>query len=213
MSNFASLQNVKDFLGITASTDDDLITALLGRTTRMMQMYVGRDLIQATYTDEKYDGNGIDQDLNLRQYPIISVSSVYDDPDRVFGADSLLTEDNGSNDGQYIIYQKGEIDNQGIIRRVDGAWIKGKQNIKVTYTAGYATVPEDLVQAQIDFTSFLYKNRDQRLGISGYRIGSYSVTYKDNSSGDATGAQNAIPADIRSVLDNYRDPRMESTFG
>lgn len=214
MANFATLSQVKTFLGITSSAEDALITTMLDRTTKLIQNYVGRDLVQTTYTDVKYDGDGC-KDLLLINYPIITLTSVYDDYDRIFGADSLLVEDDGTNDGDYIIIKKGEVDNPGIIRRIDGAcWIEGDQNIKISYVGGYATIPTDLVQAQIDWLSFIYRNKDMRLGIASYRLGDFSVNFKDSTSKDQMG--NSLgpalpPDDVRMILDCYKDPRMEST--
>lgn len=209
MANFATRDNVKTFLGITSSTDDTLIDSILDRTTLMIKRYCGRDLEQTTYTDERHDGDGIDDSLLLRNWPIISVASVYDDPDRLFTSDSLLTANE-----DYVVQSSGDTDNPGVIRRIDSVWLKGIQNIKVAYTAGYTTTPVDLVQAQVDWTSFLYKNRDMRIGISSYRLGAYSVNFKENTAKDSMGQNMGVilpPDDVRMVLDYYRDPRMEST--
>lgn len=215
--NFATRAEVKSYLGIASSntTDDSLLDALLLRTTKLIQNYTGRDLLQTTYTDERYDGDG-ERDLHLLAYPLITLTSVYDDPDRDFDSESLLDEDTSDVEGHYIIIRKGFVENPGIIRRVDGVWAKGDQNIKVTYVAGYAdaNIPKDLVQAQIDWVSFIYRNKDARVGIDSYRIGQYSVTYKKNSSMGAQGSglSPALPPDeVRMVLDTYRDPRISST--
>lgn len=216
--NFASRSEVKQYLGIASSntTDDSLLDALLLRTTKMIQAYTGRTLLQATYTDEKYDGDG-ERELLLTEYPLITLTSVYDSADRDFGDEDLLVEDDGiTNEGNYVIVRKGFVENPGIIRRIDGVWSKGDQNIKVTYVAGYsdANIPKDLVQAQIDWLSYIYRNKDARIGIDSYRLGQYSVTYRNNSASAAQG--NSVggvlpPDEVRMVLDNYKDPRIGST--
>lgn len=215
--NFASRSEVKQYLGIASSntTDDSLLDALLLRTTKMIQAYTGRDLLQTTYTDEKYDGDG-EKDLHLYAYPLITLTSVYDSPDRTFGSEDLLVEDTADVEGDYVIIRKGFVENPGIIRRVAGVWVKGDQNIKVTYVAGYAdaSIPKDLVQAQIDWLSYIYRNKDARIGIDNYRLGQYSVTYRNNTARDAQGnvLGGVLPPDeVRMVLDNYKDPRIGST--
>jgi hypothetical protein len=182
----------------------------------MIQQYCGRALLQATYTDEKYDGDGLSRDLIVRGYPIITLTSVYDDPDRAFGADALLIEDTGGlSSAHFIIINKGEVDNPGLIKRIDGPWAKGIQNIKVTYVGGYAdaSIPYDLVQAQIDWLTYIFRNKDMRIGVSGYRIGQYSVNFAAPSTVEGFSGVLALPpSEVRLVLDNYKELRMESSF-
>ena len=213
MANFASTALVKEFLGITASTDDTLIGNILDRTTRMIQQYCGRDLMEATYTDEPYLGDGVSMDLILRQYPLTSITSITEILDLLSGSTLVLTVNL-----HYKILHSGLSENPGIVRRLDGYWTKARvDNFLVTYVAGFASgsIPKDLVQAEIDWCSYIYKNRDMRVGVSSYRIGSYSVNYKDDANaGDGSGLNLGLPpSEVRMVLDNYKDPRMESTFG
>lgn len=212
MSNFATRAEVKEFIGIDSgnTTYDDFINSMLTNSSSIIKSYLGRDIVQATYTDHYYDGDGSDT-LILRQYPIISVTSLYDDPDRDFGSDSLLDEDpNGDRD--FLIVNKNEIDNEGIIRRIQGGiFYKGKQNIKITYVGGYssANVPADIKQAQIQLVTFFYNNRGNNLNIKSFKLGNYSVTYKDNANLQNRGIVGAnIPIEIAGLLSTYRDSRI-----
>ena len=216
MANFASVSDVKNYIGNFPASDENLLTSLLTRTTKLIQQYVGRDLIQDTYTNIQRNGNG-QRILQVQNYPIVSVTNIYDDVTRTFGSDSLLIEDTGGlySTAHYVIEGKGEIENTGHIIRLDGVWTRGIKNIRMTYVGGYASVPTDLVQAQIDWTTYIYKNKDMRIGVSSYRLGDFNIAFKDNvsrnSSGDIIGPA-LPPDDIRMILDNYRDSRMESTF-
>ena len=209
--SFAKLSEVKKYLKTQSNDDDDVLKALLKRTTKMMQNYIGRDLIQATYTDEPYEGDGQTKDLMLKQYPLITLTAIKEITDFYSRAYLTLTEHL-----HYEIKDKGVTDNGGLITRIDGNWQKGIQNYLVTYTAGYSasTMPEDLKQAQIDWLTFIYNNADMRLGVASYRLGSFSVNFKDNEAKDNLG--NSLgpalpPSDVRMILDNYREPRMEGS--
>lgn len=212
MANFATRQQVKDFLGISASTDDAQIDALLERTSRMIANYTNRELLEATYTDEQYDGDGHERDIVLKQYPVSTLTTVKWILDRVNSTTETLTELL-----DYILRQKNDTKNPGIVRLLAGVWPQGSDNILITYTAGYASasIPADLVQAQIDWVSYILGNKESRIGISSYRLGQFSINYKDNTLRDNNGSVigTALPPDeVRLVLDFYKDYNMESTF-
>ena len=216
MANFATITQIKTYLGNVSPEDEILLTSLLTRTTKLIQNYVGRDLVQTTYTNIRRNGNG-ERVLQVQHYPIISVTNIYDDVNRVFGSDTLLIEDTGGlySTAHYVIAANGEVENPGEIIRLDGAWTKGLQNIKMTYVGGYsdANMPADLVQAQIDWVTYIFKNKDIGSNVSSYRLGDFSVALKSMGGESEFGNINPImpPDNVRLVLDTYRDPRMEST--
>ncbi len=69
-----SLANVKEYLGITGTDDDALLTALINRSTAAIQSYTDRTLVSTTFR-ERHDGNN-SKDLILKEYPIISIDYV-----------------------------------------------------------------------------------------------------------------------------------------
>lgn len=213
MLSFATLAEVKQFMQIQADTDDAFLFTLLKNTTKIIQNAIGRKIFSDTFT-ELISGDGKSHDLILEQYPIISVTSIHDDLDRVFGDGTLLVEDTGSNEGDYRIVDKDDVDgeNPGIIRRLDGnIWQRGDKNIKVVYVAGYATgnIPADLAQAQIDFVSYIFNNKDMRSGIKSYKLGQFSVAY-DNSASGRTQFR-SIPDSVWDILMMYKNTNIGST--
>lgn len=134
----ATLANVKEFLHITGDGDNTLLTNILARVESFIKDYINFQFeIPASSFIEYHDGNGSNTVL-LNNYPITELTSVYDDLDRVYGADTLLDA------GDYVVYnEEGKI-------VLDGSFFnKGLRNIKVTYKAGYATIPSDLIEAVI----------------------------------------------------------------
>ena len=63
----------------------------------------------------------------IPQIPVISVASVVED-----GEALVVTDD-------YILGQ------HGILHRVDDYWVVGIQIVTITYTHGYAVIPDDIV--------------------------------------------------------------------
>ena len=135
--------------------------------------YTSRNLKSRAYTleddDTLYDGDG-DNYIMLTQYPVTTLSSVYEDIDRVYGSDTLVDSDD------YIIYAR-----RGKLLFTDYNIGYGYQNIKVLYTAGYITVPKDLQNAVIALIQFWYDSyTGNRFGVKSTRSETKGLTYDPN---------------------------------
>jgi len=190
---FCTATQIKAYLNISGSDDDTLFAALADRATEAVQKYCGRDFTSTTYT-EYYDGGGFSK-LVLDHRPIVSVASVYDDLDRAWAASSLVASTD------YITR-----DEQGLVEYLrsasalpgTGAFFRdGQLNVKITYTAGYASIPDSVAQAAIMLTALLYhRGRQGAEGIAEEdEAGKYSVTY----------ALGLMTPEIAALLDPYRE--------
>jgi hypothetical protein len=89
----------------------------------------------------------------------------------------------------------------GLIIRRRGVW---ESAVTVTYSHGYATIPDDIRGATLSIAARLYRRADPDAGlIASETIGSYSVTY-------ARSAVNAgeLADDERRILARYRRAAM-----
>lgn len=144
-----SLDEVKKFMGMTGSTSDtdDLLEDLINRVSTIFEAFIGMNILSRSYTEYKNGGGGLV--IFPDQSPITAVTSIYDDYDWEWNSDDLIDADT------YRIVEECYI----IIKTVTlGDY---KQNIKITYTAGYSTTPDDLKQACITEVSRTYKNKNQ----------------------------------------------------
>ena len=183
--------NVKTALKISTSDDDARIALLLTSVTKWVQNYTRRILINGSVTDL---GDGKDSDSYvLKDYPVTAVSHVYNSLDvpRVYTTATELTVAT-----QYVLEAS-----KGILKRVDGGVFKGgPQSVKVEYTAGYASVPEDLERAAIEVISVkLVKGKNQSYHLAGENRGEGSVTYAAD-----TISRHDIPFHALQVFDFYR---------
>lgn len=170
-----TVANVKQYLGISGSSEDALLSRLVDWATDLIHSYCGRIFPEAGY-DEYYDGDGTDG-LLANQYPISTVTTL-----EVNG----LQKDASA----YTLYEQ-----LGLLRLKSGVFPRGKKNIRLQYTAGYATIPNDLEQAAIELVAMKYYDRGRdRLGIE--------------KRDDTTYAAH-LPGEIREILDLYRRYRFQ----
>ncbi|GAB7388993.1 hypothetical protein BSNK01_28310 [Bacillaceae bacterium] len=166
-----SLDKAKRYLKIESNEHDELIQDLITAASTAIETYTSRIFVQKSYT-ELYDGKGLNY-LVLRQAPIVSVSEVKIDDQ------TLPAED-------YAFYAE-----TGVLRRKTGFWPEGVQNIEVSYTAGYSTVPPDVEQAVILLVAAWFKT---------------DISDFSNLINEAGGIvrPEAFPSRVRALLDPYR---------
>jgi len=129
----AGLDNFKDFIGDTGSTNDNFYRMLIKSASEYMESEIDRKLRPRSYT-EYYDGKGTTR-IFLNQYPILSTAAtitVYDDINRNFTSTYLFDSDD------LIIYSEEGYIEVAPDADLQSVFNKGVQNVKVTYDAGYS---------------------------------------------------------------------------
>ena len=175
----ASLDDTKEFLKITDDEDDELIIRLINQASGFMESFTARklktrDYSAATETDREdcwYDGDNRKR-LFLRQWPVTSVTS----PIEVSGASIAVagvTDYYGSTG--YITYtRRGEL-------FYDNGFDTGKQNVRVSYTAGYLTTSPEYYELSLlvmELVSLVQTQKDH-MGYKSEKIGNYSYSLQD----------------------------------
>lgn len=192
VNQLVSLSDAKEFLKITAASEDAVITSMVNRASHWANSYTQRLLLSRENTDY-YDGDGTGV-LTLNQYPVTALSNLYDDPLRVFGAGTAISvSDDVVIEGAY-----------GIIRLWNNtqAFLKGILNVKVVYTAGYAlaSVPEPIKEAVLLYIAHSYRRGhiDQRFGVVSETIGDRTTSYSSDD----------IPQKAKTLLNPFRSERV-----
>lgn len=213
---------VKAYLNIpTADTTlDAWLDAVRPGAEATIKRYLGRDLEQASYT-EYYAGANKNW-FTLRQFPVASITSLYYDPDGWFGtnpsspfdATKLLTE---GVDYALDLTAAGRSDT-GVVWRINDVWPHWRRdvrpgtlswvyhpsrgNIKVTYVAGYATIPDDLQMAVALLVGAEMKSLPNGGPLVSERIGDYSY----EMAGERMMGKLQVLGSLRQLLSRYRDP-------
>lgn len=138
---------LRSIFGMDVTSADTVLGDLIGAAQAAAQMYCGTVFESSTIT-EYYDGDGTGT-LLVKNIPIISVTSLHDDVDRVFGSDDLIDS------SDYVLDE-----NTGEIELLSNYFTIGDKNIKVVYIAGYATVPTDIkiAIANLAWASYIEAN-------------------------------------------------------
>jgi hypothetical protein len=162
------------YLEITDSSKDVILDFIIDHVSKSIESYVHRKVKSQPITDERHSGNGLDNWLRLRYAPVVSITSLYDDTSWVFGADSLLVENT-----DFVVDKEAGIIYHESSAGAGTAFWRGKQNIKVTYVAGWVTVPDDLVWAcKMQVAEDFRKQQGKRLDRVSQSRGDGSVSYQ-----------------------------------
>lgn len=159
-------------------SDDVLLAKLITNASVMFNTECNRPLgFKQQMITEKRNGNGAAR-MVLYNWPITAVSSLYINNLLIPSSpDAVKTGFLFDQTGLYLI---GQI------------FPEGFQNVTITYTFGYSTVPEDVQQAVMELVAQKYRRR------------AHVDQESQNLNGQSVGfAKTDIPREVRTVIDNY----------
>lgn len=198
--NLCTLDEVKSWLNIQPITDtseDAILTQLIGWVSQNVRRYCSRDFDQQAYT-EVYNGVGSDK-LFLKNSPIVSVASLVVNG-AVIPASAAYNQAGFQFDSDMIyLIGGGGVPPQSW--NGSAAFSRGIRNISITYTAGFlrntdpATdqLPQDLRMAAIEAVALKYRRRTIPHKTS-ETLGGENTSYLTDE----------FTKQIRGILDRYR---------
>jgi len=174
-----------------ASANAAYLTLLIDAAGDMAERYCKRVFTSTTYTDEVYDGDGSTL-MQLDRFPVTTLTTV-----KVVETDETETSCAGSQfriDGAI-----GEIKFKPQATSTYVYFPTGYQNIKVTYVAGYPTIPEAVQEAVAQICAWIHAEASATPGIESWKLGDAAVKYK------VPGANMPLlPPLVRELLSTYR---------
>jgi hypothetical protein len=129
-----TLSRVKTDEGLSDATNDAQLSRIIQGVSARMQQWMKATIVDTTHTEEVHSGLGWSEALRLKHRPVTATETMVVKLDDSVISSSLYT----SHDAAGIVYLKS------------GYWEVGRRNYKVTYSAGYTAVPEDLAMACTD---------------------------------------------------------------
>lgn len=211
------LEYVKDCLQVSGSSEDSRLGQLILAASAGVERYCQRTFLSADYV-ELYSGNNTPR-IALRKRPVTAVSEVRLDSHGYFGlapgsfdSTTVLTE---GSDWTLLIDEGTATSNAGVLLRVGTVWPMVARsnlptrintevgpaygNVKVTYTAGFIAVPEDVKYAVALVVQQMRQSLKHGGNLASEHIGDYSYKLFD---GLIKGRE---LADVRYVLGAYRE--------
>lgn len=182
-ANLVTLQEYKTYANITNPNTDAEINLLLPGVSELVKTYCKRTFLDFVADPKIEYFNGAASLLILEETPILDVLSVEYSSD--YGQTyTPLTE--------YTDW----VEDQGFIVSVNPAGFPRQlRGYKVTYTAGYVTVPTDLKLAILDLIKYYIRNDGAIHSTKAPGTNAVQIEYITTTS---------LPAHIRRILDLYR---------
>jgi hypothetical protein len=186
--SLTTLANVKAFKNITASEHDAELLRLIPTVDQFVKNYCNRPTLEQAAITEYHSAREGQTRLKLKQYPVASITSIHDDVDRVYGADTLLSA------SDYVL-----TDPEAGIVELDGCSFRGGlNNVKAVYPAGYAPGSDQLdllEQAAIELIWLARDKGDKAL------LGLQSRSIAD---GRVDTFNTDWPAGVQAILEQFR---------
>ena len=200
MANLVTIQQYKDFAGITGVNQDAKLNVIIPSVSQAVKTYCGTSFVDYYGTDKTEYFDITDDSTTavmVDESPLVSVSSVQERESQDDSYTTLITE-NSDSSGKYEYIVELEKD---LIRRTtasaDKAFPKGRRAVKVVYRAGYSATPQDLRLACFDMIKYYLKDeRKSSMSIAGAQLrNEVSTSLRDNID---------FPDHIKRILDFYK---------
>ena len=194
MADLTTIADYKDAEGINNPKHDLRLETLVPAVSQLVKTYCGNSIIDF-FSANKEEVLNILWDthiVQLTESPVNALVSVSERPDQ---GSSYTLLSSGDND----FYLDKSTDS---VFRTNSTgfsnWKKGPGAVKIVYTAGYATTPNDLKLAVFDLiTYYLQDEHKERKVLAGASIQNQATTsMRDNV---------AFPDHIKRVLDLYKN--------
>lgn len=179
VDSLCTLMDVKGRLVIDGAESDEMILRIIKGVEAIFNNYCNRVLLQDNSDATEYY-TGCHHLLQLKKYPVISITSITESYDYTYDFDNgtVLVEN-----ADYRLLDSGR---KGMINRIIAQWPSHAEGIQIIYRGGYCPagstpgtgeieVPNDLREAAIEQTCLIYKRRDD-IGLSSQSFdgGSYN---------------------------------------
>jgi hypothetical protein len=202
VADFCTVDDVEELLQIEISDADkiDSCERAIEEATAAIKNYCHQTIEEVEDDEYTFDIEiSRRKKLFLPELPVTSVASVVEDG-------TALTE------GDDEDYQLG---NDGVLHRIDDYWARGVQIVSVTYTHGYATIPDDVVGVCTRAAARAYQaglrssESDAVPGVESKSIGDFSVSYSSGAGGVGEGVMGVSGSRMlllseKDILNKYR---------
>lgn len=208
-----TLASVKLYLGITVADNDALLEQLIDEVTEWVEGQLGgRRIKETAYVDEEHDGG--EQDIFLNNWPIAGNPALVGSF-RTGPISSPTFQDFNENDfviynGSGFVHFFGKTPGGETIGVV-GPTSKGSLNLRFTYTAGFATIPDDLELLANQLVATIFQKRNSQ-GIKKEKVEGSEIEYRSPNDENDSLSEEGLTGGQKAVIDRYRRHNVGQNF-
>mgnify|MGYP001382034813 CR=1 FL=1 len=194
MADLITLATYKDAEGLGTPKEDIKINAIIPSVSQLVKTYCGNSFVDF-YSSNKTETFTIDWSTHIVQLTESPVNAIVSVQERDAYNNSYTTLTTGAY--EYAL----NTNTDSVLRTTSSGyknWPTGVDAVKIVYTAGYSSVPEDLKLAVIDLITYYLKDEHkERRTIAGASIQNQASSSQRNNV--------AFPDHIKRVLDLYKN--------
>lgn len=202
MADFCAVADVELFLQVDIASDADKVAACeraITEASAAIRNYCHQTIEEVADDATTFDVGAGRARLFLPELPVTGVASVVEDGE-------ALVE---GSDEDY------QVANHGVLHRVGQDWVEGVQIVVVTYTHGYAEIPDDVAAvctraAARAYQAGLKASEDDGVpGIASKSLGDFAVAFTSGAGGVGEGVMGASGSRMlllseKDMLNRYR---------
>jgi len=194
MTDLVTLVQYKAAEGINTPKNDEQLNYIIPSVSQLVKTYCANSFVDY-YSTNKVDTISVDWDTHIIQLTESPVNTIVSVEERSSYGSSYSTLTTGA----FEYYLDSVTDS--VIRTTNGTyknWARGPGAVRVTYTAGYSVLPDDLRLAVFDLITYYLKDEHkERRSIAGASIQNQASSSQRNNV--------AFPDHIKRVLDLYKN--------
>ncbi len=197
----AETADLKGYIDLQGAGENKLLENALNTASEIVEGYLRRQIVTRGALTEYHTFQTTESELLLLEWPILTVTNVYEDETRAYSTALSVNSD-------YLVSKP-----RGILIRIGGAnsglepWEIGFRAIKIEYTAGYAIadVPWDIKDAVLWTAAHLYQESKRK---------GWDVNTQTDGLGTVTRfTLSRLPDYMKAQLANHRRPAVLGLTG
>jgi hypothetical protein len=195
MTDLVKLSDYKEYKGINSSTRDGKFQNLITMVSALVENYCNRKFIDYSVTPKVEWFDGKTNVAYLKEFPVITVTSVKTSADGGETQTTLMEADS-TKAGYFVDLESGIVMTQIAANNFIDSYDTPYRSLEISYTAGYTsdTLPEDLKLAIMDLVTYYEETESKPTkSLLGGTLDN-PLPYIANS----------FPPHIRRILDLYR---------
>jgi len=184
--DLTTVANVQAWLSLGSTVDAQVIQRLITSESVGIQNWLNRNIAVQSYTEVR-DGSGMGvgrYSMVFTNYPVTAVASltIDDNPIPASSDGAVLVPGYAFDAYRIWLAESGSAEDSGYSNQY--YFNRGRANVNIVYTAGFASVPFDIEQACIELVALRYNERS-RVGLVSKGLAGETTAFAQRAMSDS----------------------------